>query len=211
MKYRAGSLMVLCAWMVITMQSLHAGHAAKKHAASVSCSPKELTALTKRVVEASLTGFEKANGEHLGTWPPGFPELQIHHVQGSKVQCSLLFMSQGLKEVLEDQRNNLNPKDVSLHETLRNAISRVDLLAECAKYILGGECSPNPPPPNMPKHAFERKQWSHTLLKTARDYLNWLEHKFEVQISKDKEKSKIKRKATVATHQKYFEGSGYLL
>lgn len=53
----AGSLMVLCAWMVITMQSLHAGHAAKKHAASVSCSPKELTALTKRVVEASLTGF----------------------------------------------------------------------------------------------------------------------------------------------------------
>ncbi|KAF1389518.1 hypothetical protein PFLUV_G00074240 [Perca fluviatilis] len=205
MKYRAGSVTVLCAWMVITMQSLDAGHAAKKHAAAVSCRPKELTALTKSVVQESLTGFEKANGGHLGTWPPGFPELREHHVQGSKVQCSLLFMSQGLEKVLNDQRNNLNPKDVSLHEKLKEAISSVHRLAECAKNILIGECSPKPPPPNMPRHAFERKQWSHTLLKTARDYLNWLESKFPVQ------KNKIKRKATEATHQKYLEGSGYLL
>ncbi|TDH13076.1 hypothetical protein EPR50_G00054130 [Perca flavescens] len=212
MKYTAGSVTVLCAWMVIKMQSLDARHTAKKHAAAaVSCRPKELTALTKSLVEESLTGFEKANGGHLGTWPPGFPELQDHHIQGSKVQCSLLFMSQGLKEVLKDQKNNLNPKDVSLHEKLNYTISSVDMLAACANDILGEECSPKPPPPNMPNHAFGRKQWSHTLLKTARDYLNWLESKFPVQISKVKDKKKIKHKATEATHQKYLQGSGYLL
>ncbi|XP_034728713.1 uncharacterized protein LOC117945365 [Etheostoma cragini] len=210
MKYRAGFLMVLWAWMAVLMQSLDAGHGAKKHAAAVSCRPKERTALTKSVVEAALAGFEKANGEHLGTWPPGFPELQVHHVHGSKVQCSLLFMSQGLEKVLEDQKNNMNPKDGSLHKTLRNAISGVHMLAACAKYILGGECSPKPPPPNMPKDAFERKQWSHTLLKTAKDYLRWLESKFEVQISKENGKNKGKRKALEAKHQ-YLEGIGYLL
>ncbi|XP_032372794.1 uncharacterized protein LOC116690135 [Etheostoma spectabile] len=209
MKYRAGFLTVLCAWMVILMQSLDAGHAAKKHVAAVSCRPKERTDLTKREVKAALAGFEKANGKHLGTWPPGFPELQAHHIDGSKVQCSLLFMSQGLKKVLEDQMDHLNHRDDSLHKTLKNAISEVHMLAACAKYILGGEC-PKPPPTNMPNQAFERKQWSHTLLKTATDYLRWLESQFEVQVSKDKEKNKGKRKAPVATHQ-YLEGIGYLL
>lgn len=51
----AGFLKVVCACVVILMQSLDAGHAPKKHGAP--CRPKELTALTKSLVEESLTGF----------------------------------------------------------------------------------------------------------------------------------------------------------
>ncbi|XP_037633963.1 uncharacterized protein LOC119493042 [Sebastes umbrosus] len=217
MKYGAGFqvLTVMCTWMLILMmQSSDAGHIPKKRAAGVSCKPKELTALTKREVEESLKGFNKANGEHLGTWSPGFPELQVHDdstLNGSKVQCSLLFMGKGLQKILEDQQNNLNPTDVSLHEKLRNAISSVNNLVVCAKHIQGGECSPEPSPPIMPTSAFEKKQWSHTLLKTARDYLDWLERKFVVRISKVKGKNKTKGETPEATLQKYLEGSGYLL
>ncbi|XP_068577187.1 uncharacterized protein [Cebidichthys violaceus] len=207
MKYRAGFVTVACAWMVILIQRLDAGPAPKKHAAGVPCNLKDLTALARSLVEESLNGFDKANGEHLGTWSPGFPELEVHWnspLDGPKVQCSLLFMAQGLKEVLKDQRDNLNPKDVSLHEKLTDTISKVNMLAVCAKHILSGECSPKPPPPQMPKNTFERKQWSHTLLKTARVYLAWLERS-------TKEKNKRKRKASETTPQKYLEGSGYLL
>ncbi len=154
---------------------------------------------------------DEANGRHLGTWSPGFPELQVHQnssLNGSNVQCSLLFMAQGLQKVLEDQRRNLNPQDVSLHKKLWNTISSVKMLTVCLNEILGGECSSMPTSPKMPKHAFERKQWSHTLLKTASNYLNWLEHKLGVQISKVKGK---KHTVTEATHQRYFEGSGHLL
>lgn len=121
----------------------------------------------------------------LGTWLPGFPELQAHQnspVLGSKVQCSLIFMAQGLQEVLEDQRSNLNPEAVLLHQQLQVSIARVDLLAKCLKVTLGGDCSTKPPPPRMPSHTFERKQWSHTLLKTARGYLSWLQRKVAEQL-----------------------------
>ncbi|KAL7391750.1 hypothetical protein ABVT39_014065 [Epinephelus coioides] len=215
MKYRAGFLTALCTWMVILLQSSDsAGHALKKHAAGDSCKPKELTALTKSLVEESLKDFDKANGEHLGTWSPGFPQLKVHQnssADGSKVQCSLLFMAQGLGKVLDDQKNNLNPTDVSLHEKLKNAISTVNMLTVCVKDVLGGACSEKPAPPTMPRHTFDRKQWSHTLLKTARDYLAWLESKFVVHIPKVKEKSKIKHKGPEATHKKHLVGSGYLL
>ncbi|XP_044051446.1 uncharacterized protein LOC122875887 [Siniperca chuatsi] len=214
MKYRAGFLKVMCVWMVILMQSLHAGHAPKKHAAGSSCKLRELTALTKSQTEESLASFDEANGKHLGTWSPGFPQLQVHQnspLHPSKVQCSLLFMAQGLEKVLEDQRRNLNPTDVSLDKKLGDTISTVNMLAMCVKKILGGECSPKPSPPEMPKHAFDRKQWSHTLLKTARDYLDWMERKLGVQNSKVKGKNKIKRTVTEATRHKYLEGSGNLL
>ncbi|KAK9522206.1 hypothetical protein VZT92_018685 [Zoarces viviparus] len=214
MKYRAGFLTVACAWMVVVIQSLDAGPAPQKHAAGVLCNLKALTALTRYLVDESLKGFDNANGEHLGTWSPGFPELEVHQhstLDGPKVQCSLLFMAQGLKKVLEDQRDNLNPNDVSLHEELKYAFSKVNMLAVCAKHILSGECSPKPPPPKMPKHVFGKKQWSHTLLKTAWVYLDWLERKLGVQTSKIKGKNKIKRKSSEATLQKYLEGSGYLL
>lgn len=154
---------------------------------------------------------DKANGKHLGTWSPGFPELQVQQsspLQGSKVQCCLLFMAQGLEIVLEDQKTNLNPEDASLHGKLRDAICTVKMLAVCVREILRGECLQKPSPPKMPKHVFERKQWSHTLLKTARDYLGWLERKIGLQITKVKGKNK--RKHTEATHERYL-GSGYLL
>lgn len=48
---------MVCVLMVILMQGLHAGQASRKHVASVSCRPKELTALTKSQVEESLTSF----------------------------------------------------------------------------------------------------------------------------------------------------------
>ncbi|XP_038559951.1 uncharacterized protein LOC119891985 [Micropterus salmoides] len=215
MKYRAGFLKVVCACVVILTQSLDAGHVPKKHAASVPCSPRDLAALTRSRVKESLTDFEEANGKHLGTWPPGFPELQVHQnspLDGSKVQCGLLFMAQGLEEVLEDQRKNLNPKDVSLHKKLRDTISTVNMLAACVKETFKWECSLKPSPPEMPTYAFERKQWSHTLLKTAKEYLGWLESKLiKVQNSKINGKNKIKHIATKETFKKYFEGSGKLL
>ncbi|XP_042343464.1 uncharacterized protein LOC121943921 [Plectropomus leopardus] len=216
MNYRTGFLTVLCTCLVILLQSLDARHTLKKHDvdADDSCRPKELTALTKGLVADSLEGFDKANGAHLGTWSPGFPELQVHQnspLVGAKVQCSLLFMAQGLRKILEDQRNNLNPTDVSLHEKLKNAISKVNMLTTCMKDTLEGECSDKPPPPNMPQNTFEKKQWSHTLLKTARDYLTWLESKFVVQIAKVKGKNKMKHSASNATLKKHLEGSSYLL
>uniref|UniRef100_UPI0037E6FB9F uncharacterized protein n=1 Tax=Semicossyphus pulcher TaxID=241346 RepID=UPI0037E6FB9F len=224
MNYRAGFLKVVCVWMMILMQS-----SAKKQAAGASCNLKELTTLTKSLVEASQIRFDKANGKHIGTWSPGFPELQVHKnssLNASEVQCSLLFMAAGLEKVLLDQKSNLNPVDISLHEKLNETISRVNMLAACVKGILGGECSPEPSPPTMPKYGFERKQWSHTLLVTAKHYLDWLELKTEVQTAAVKETNKIKRKVTratikrmnnmkrknaEATRQNYLEGSGYLL
>lgn len=155
---------------------------------------------------------DTANGNHLGTWSPGFPELQVQEnspLHGSKCQCSLLFMAQGLEKVLEDQKSNLNPGDVSLHKKLRDTISRVNMLAACVKQVLGGECSQKPSPPKMPKHAFDRKQWSHTLLKTAKNYLAWMEQKIKVRVSKVKGKNKIKH--TEEPFQGKLEGSGYLL
>ncbi|XP_035513903.1 uncharacterized protein LOC118325368 [Morone saxatilis] len=212
MKYRAGSFKVVWVWMVILIQSLDAAHAPKT--AGFSCKPKEQTALTKSLVKDCLTSFDAANGKHLGTWSPGFPELEVNEtstLNWSKVQCSLSFMAQGLEEVLEDQVKHLNTEDVSLHKKLRDTITRVRSLTVCVKKIFGGECSPKPPPPKMPRHAFDRKQWSHTLLKTAGDYLDWLKSKLGEQLLKVKGQNKIKPTATGATRQMYLEGSGYLL
>lgn len=129
---------------------------------------------------------DKANGQHLGIWFPGFPELQVQPKSahnGSKIQCCLLFMEDALKRILDDQQNNLNPKDTSLHVNLYNATQRVNTLVGCVKEILGGQCLSVPSPPKMPKHVFERKQWSHTLLKAAKHYLAWLEHNTGHQVT----------------------------
>ncbi|XP_060894380.1 uncharacterized protein LOC132974367 [Labrus mixtus] len=229
MIYRTGFLKVVFAWLLVLMHGLDAGHAQKELAARVSCMPKAMTALIKGVMEESLKCFDEANGKHLGTWSPGFPELQVNinsSLHGSKVQCSLIFIAQGMEKILEDQKSNLNPEDSRLHKKLRETISRVNMLAVCMKQTLGGECIPAPPLPVMPKHVYERKQWSHTLLKTAKDYLNWLEDKIEVHMSTVKEKKKIKHidtraiikgkykmrhKVADGTRQDYLEGRGYLL
>uniref|UniRef100_UPI003AAD972A uncharacterized protein n=1 Tax=Centroberyx gerrardi TaxID=166262 RepID=UPI003AAD972A len=216
MKYQAGFLKVMCAWMVFLLQSWDAAHVPKKPFEAVTgarCRPKQMTALTKARVNECLTSFDEANGEDLPLWSPGFPELhtpQDSPPLGGKVQCSLLFMAQGLEEVLEDQKNNLNTEDVSLHEKLKDTVSMVNMLAVCVKDVLGGECSPEPPRPKMPKHAFERKKWGHTLLEAARLYLAWLEREVMVQMSKVEVKSNENPKDTEAPVTKYFEGSGYL-
>lgn len=111
-------------------------------------------------------------------------------------------MAKGLEKILEDQKKHLNTEDFSLHEKLGESIARVNMLSACAKESLGGECSPEPSPPKMPKHAFDRKQWSHTLLQAARDYLGWLKLKLGVQMSKIMVKK---------AHHRYLEGSGHLL
>lgn len=157
---------------------------------------------------------EKANGKNLGTWPPGFPKLQVHHNSPNhwaKVQCSLVFMAQGLEKLLEDQKNNLNPKDLLLHEKLSHTISRVNMLATCVKHIHREKCSSKDSPPTLPKSEFDKKQWGDTLLVASREYLEWLEHQFGVQMTKVKGPNQIKRKANGVTFQKYLEGSGYLL
>lgn len=164
-------------------------------------------------IKFTISSFQdNANGKHLGTWSPGFPKLQVHHNSPhhwAKVQCSLLFMAQGLDKLLEDQKNNLNPSDLSLHNKLKDAISRVKMLTACVKDVRGGECSPEPSPPKLPNSAFDRKQWGHTLLVVSREYLEWLEHQFGVQISKVKGTNKIIHKNTRRSFQKYLEGSGY--
>ncbi|XP_008290583.1 uncharacterized protein LOC103365032 [Stegastes partitus] len=218
LKHRAGLLTVACAWMAILMQGLDARHAGpQKRAAAAAaspCRPKELAALARSLVEETLTSFDEANGKHLGAWSPGFPELQVHQnapVVGSEVQCGLIFMAKGLEEVLKDQKDNLNPGDTALHKKLHDTISRVKLLATCLKNVLGGECPSKPSPPAMPEHAFERKQFGHTLLKTAKHYLDWLQRKLVVHVFKMKEANKVKPKVIKVTPQRYLEGSRYQL
>lgn len=92
-------------------------------------------------------------------------------------------MEDALKKILDDQKKDLNPNDTLLHKNLNTTIHRVNRLAGCVKEILGGQCLPAPSPPEMPKHVFERKKWSHTLLKAAKHYLTWLEHNTGHQIS----------------------------
>ncbi|XP_055367694.1 uncharacterized protein LOC129604595 [Betta splendens] len=194
----AGFLDMMCVCMVMLLPSADAA----------SCQAKELTDGTRSMVNESLVKFDEANGKHLGTWSPGFPELQVHRnspVVQSKVQCSLIFMAQGLGKVLEDQRSNLNPLDVSLHKELKNAIARINMLANCLKSVYGGECSSPPPPPTMPRDTFERKQWSHTLLKTSTVYLEWLHRTLKVYKGTNNTDSAQSR------HQGYREGSEYLL
>ncbi|KAM7391190.1 hypothetical protein PAMP_021897 [Pampus punctatissimus] len=191
---------------MILIQNLHAGHAPKKYAVTVSsCRPKELTALIKREVEDSLKSFNEANGNHLGIWSPGFPMLQVHQNFSHhwvKVQCSLIFMAKGLEKLLEDQMNNLNPTDYVLHRSLRHSISSINMLTACVKNIHGGECSPKPSPPELPIYAFERKKWGHTLLVAARNYLGALEHHFSVQISKIKlvTRAKLQKYLGITNH-----------
>ena len=48
---------MLCACMMILMQSLDARHAPKKYPAGVSCRAKKLTALSESLVIGSLTSF----------------------------------------------------------------------------------------------------------------------------------------------------------
>lgn len=187
---------------------LHICDSVKLQIYDISCLSYKATNLPIKFT-VGLALQDNANGKHLGTWHPGFPELQFQQsspLQGSKVQCCLLFMAQGLENVLEDQKKNLNPEDVSLHRKLRDAIHNVNMLAVCLKEILRGECSLEPSPPKMPMHAFEKKQWSHTLLKTARDYLGWLECKIGLQIIRVKGKNK--RKHTEACER--YLGSGHL-
>lgn len=125
--------------------------------------------------------LDKANRENLEAWTPGFPELQVQTnttLSSPKVQCCLLFTSQGLEEILKDQKGSLIPHDSTLHTVLQDSISRLNMLRACVKDILGGNCSAALPSPKAPINCFERKQWSHTLLETARDYLGWLEQNF---------------------------------
>ncbi|XP_074525772.1 uncharacterized protein LOC141790039 [Halichoeres trimaculatus] len=216
----AGVLRVACIWMLILMHGLHA----PVNAAKTSCRLREMTALTKSLVQESMIRFDKANGKHLGTWSPGFPILHVDKnasLIGPEAQCSLLFMAHGLNRVLQDQKTNLNPGDVPLHQKLKETINRVNMLVVCVKTTFGGECTSKPSPPEMPNHVFERKQWSHTLLKSAKDYLDWMESKTEVQTPLNGEKNKIKRVVSNAaakkmdkinrSHQNYLEGSGYFL
>lgn len=120
-------------------------------------------------------------------------------------------MIQGLEKLREDQKNNLNPNDLTLDKKLNETISRIKMLVNCVKYIHGKKCPSKVSPPTLPKYAFERKQWGHTLLVASKDYLEWLKHQFEVKGTKVKSgTNQIKRKA-IWTFQKYLEGSGHFL
>lgn len=98
-----------------------------------------------------------------------------------------------------------------LKRRLQETTRRVELLGLCLKHVLGGECSPKPSLPGMPKYLFERKQWGHALLTSAKDYTGWLYKKFLIQVLKVQQPSRIKQKAPRAVLQKYELGGKYLL
>lgn len=121
-------------------------------------------------------------------------------------------MAQGLEDILEDQRSDMNPTDTSLHTKLKEAIAMVNVLVICVQGIHGGECSSKPSPPKMPKQAFGRKQWSHTMLKASKDYLVWLEGEVNiVQMSKVREMNHAKPKVNEGAFKKYLKVNGYHL
>ncbi|XP_056134564.1 uncharacterized protein LOC130111405 [Lampris incognitus] len=215
MKDNAGFKGWIFVWVMILMHSSDGVHLPKEHPLTMlRCRPKPLVALTKTLVKESLTIFDEANGKHLPPWMPGFPELHVPNngsKPGSAVQCSLLFMAQALEEVLEDQRNDLNPYDVSLHKKLKETILMVNMLKACMKEIWGGHCSKNPQPPKMPLSAMEKKQWGHTLLKDSGYYLDWLVHEIKVQMSKARGSNGKNPKTAEQAFARYLEGSGYFL
>ena len=156
---------------------------------------------------------DEANGKHLGTWTPGFPALKVKENSAiifDKVQCTLLFLEKGLEKILEDQRNDLNPEDETLHRALKDSISRAGLLAACLRVVREGKCPSEPEPPEMPQKSFEKKQWSHTLLKAATHYLHWLQERLLLHSLK-KSWIKVKLNAIGTKHQALIEGSVYFL
>lgn len=98
-------------------------------------------------------------------------------------------MAAGLHSILEDQRTDLNPEDVSLLQQLKDTGHMVRVLVACAKATLRGDCSPKTPP-EIPGPAFERKQWGHTLLRAATDYLAYLERQVGLRGGREKATSK---------------------
>lgn len=214
MKYIAGPLRVAYAQLVILMLCMLTG-SVKISAARPLCQLKELTELTKSEVKKTLESFDKANGGNLGIWSPGFPLLPANQsgpLHGPEVQCSLHFMAKGLKEIKEDQKTDLNPTDVYLDKLFEKTIFRVKSLALCVKFVLKGECSNEPSPPIIPKHAFEKKQWSRTLLISARDYLTSMKHRLPIQSNRANVKSKQKTKSAATKERlKYLSGSHHQL
>ncbi|XP_007547545.1 PREDICTED: uncharacterized protein LOC106917032 [Poecilia mexicana] len=211
MKDGAGLLGVACACMVLLVEGLVARNAATKRTAGESCKLKDMANLTRHQMRGTLLNFDKANGEHLGTWSPGFPELEVHlnsPLNASKVLCSLTFMAEGLEKILEDQKDDLNPTNISLHNMLRETIEQVKMLKGCVALSFKAECPKKILPPQKPEYGFERKQWSHTLLMSAEKYLGWLQH-----IIPDRKARQISKKTLHAssTGSKYLEGSVHYL
>ncbi|KAM4745698.1 uncharacterized protein FYW61_014764 [Anableps anableps] len=208
MKYTVGLLGAACACMVMLVDGLAARNAKKPHTVGGKCNLKDLVALSRYQMEESLEIFDKANGGHLGTWSPGFPELEVHinaTFNGPEVQCSLTFVAQGVEKILEDQMNNQNPRDVLLHKKLNKTVSRVNMLKACVENFFKGKCPKKPLPPTMPQYVFARKQWSHTLLMSAKNYLDWLEHKIIVLNAREINKKTLNANKTDL--HKYLESS----
>ncbi|XP_032435042.1 uncharacterized protein LOC116730131 [Xiphophorus hellerii] len=206
MKDRAGLLGVACACMVLLVEGLVARNATTKCIAGGSCKLREMVNLTRRQMRDSLSDFDKVNGEHLGTWSPGFPELEVHlnsTLDASKVLCSLTYMAEGLEKILEDQ-NDLNPTNILLHNMLRETITWVKMLKDCMKHSFQAKCPKKILPPKMPEYTFERKQWSHTLLMSAEKYLGWLQRKITTRKARQISKKTLHASST---DSKYLKGS----
>ncbi|RVE67867.1 hypothetical protein OJAV_G00085990 [Oryzias javanicus] len=202
----AGFLRLACVLVVLAQ-----GSGQKKELFGPGCKPKELILITKIELESCLTSFEDVNGKHLGTWSPGFPELDVHQnapLDGAKVQCGLSVVAQGLEKVSEQQKL-LYQNENELKKRLKDTTWRVQLLGLCLQNVLGGECFPKPSLPEMPKYLFERKQWGHALLKAAEHYVGWLYNRFEVL--KIWQSRRMKHKVLKAKLHKYKQESKYLL
>ncbi|XP_053726813.1 uncharacterized protein LOC128762527 isoform X1 [Synchiropus splendidus] len=169
------ALQQVCAFFAVFMTLIWSLTATRLLFDVSTCDPAALSQIVKLELNDSLQSFDKANGNNLGTWNTGFPELKSECSSPSdpeKVVCGLHFIHLGLKKILKDQETRQSPTDVTLHKQLNDTLLRVDHLAQCVKYRFNcGKCGQPAHALEMPVNTFERKQWSHTFLKEARHYV----------------------------------------
>ncbi|KAM9463845.1 uncharacterized protein ACWYII_009363 [Salvelinus alpinus] len=173
-KLTAGLLKALC--ILVMMVTLEA-HSFRRMKSPRGCRVKELTTLTKTLINDSLTSYMAANGQNQ-PFALGFPDLDLNSTSPSpleRAQCGLHFIGKTLEKVLKDQESDLNPDHISMHNNLNDSVTMVWRLSACLKITIGGDCTQKPAHPEMPKPPFQRKRWSITLLEESRDFLVWVE------------------------------------
>ncbi|KAJ7993683.1 hypothetical protein DPEC_G00257220 [Dallia pectoralis] len=145
------------------------------------CRAERLTVLTKKLINDSITCYEKANGPNIQYHPVWFPDLDVHRnlSREERVQCGLDFITTALNQVLNDQKNYMNPEKTEIHENLAHSINMVQRLSVCLNITMGVGCTQKTSHPNMPpKDApFRRKQWSTSLLNKSQRFLVWVIYK----------------------------------
>ncbi|XP_036000011.1 uncharacterized protein LOC118564840 isoform X2 [Fundulus heteroclitus] len=193
--------------MAMLLEGLAVTNAAKIHATGRQCSNtslKDLVNLARHLMEKSLELFDEFNGNFTNN-SSLFPELQIHNsstLNETKVLCSLAFMVEALKANMKVQIEL--DSNATLLSKLNETITHVTNLNFKASECFNAKCPEVPKLPKMPEYTFGKKQWGHSLLKSAEDYLKWL-HK--ILPSKTKEVKKKKVYFKIIAQRQYLRGA----